>query len=237
MSNAVKTINSDAHTTHISMPNELAKLKKKPTGIVNELTNLYASHSSGLNDNRPINLSRRRTPKLEKVRVAFQVAMQSTEDELQDFNEQQFEIKNPEELLSAGLNARVDELTYHRNAVLRNFEILFEALTNQGIIEERAHHDTAIKQGANQIANIVLQYKDYLSVTTSSIASDNQTNRLNEFLPTPHEQQGYPLLRLQKFKIQKESIEQQRQWQIDRLSAELNEVNRTAALAQQHADL
>ena len=61
-------------------------------------------------------------------------------------------------------------------------------------------------------------------------------NRLNKILPTLHEQQGFPSLRLHKLNIQKESIEQDRQCQVDRLSAELNEVNRAAILAQQHAD-
>ena len=62
---------------------------------------------------------------------------------------------------------KTQELTYHSRAALGNFKILFEEFTNLGIMEGRARQDAAVKQIANQIYGIKLQYRDYLSRTTS----------------------------------------------------------------------
>ena len=203
MNNAQYTNNPGAHTTHISRPTEPETFKQNPTGTANELKRLNASNFLGLIDNLPMLLAGKRIPTLEQTRLAFQVTLDATEDEVQDFHEQQLVSKNPEKLPSAGLNARINELAYHRRAVLINFEILFEALTRQCIMEELTRHDIAMKQVTNQIHYIKLQYKDYLSMTTSSIASHKQMNRLNEILPTLHEHRVSLSLRLHKLKMQK----------------------------------
>lgn len=70
-------------------------------------------------------LPSRLSPILEQARSAIIESVQSAEDFLQFFIEQQFETMYTEEQLSAVLNAKAHKVTYHRRAVHGNFKVLF----------------------------------------------------------------------------------------------------------------
>ena len=201
----------------------------KKQSHLNELKGLHYSTILGAGENYENLPKRKQTAPLEVLRNVFDSAIQKADAETQSFLDQRFPPATAGELPVSEIRPRLKELRFHRHAIVTALGDLSAALTTKGHPTERSDADKAAKEILNLLDGIAMTYNECRSMTSSSWISEQR------------EHSAELLLRQQRNQIHKDSIDYEKQSQIDqeRSQSEMRarEIERQAELAKKHVDL
>ena len=112
---------------------KLPEGKQVPKAGALELNRLRSANALGIDEQAPLPYNRKPAPNLETATNVFTGLLQVAQNDLADFEDQKFGTELDDPSATTDLKSRVRDLGVSRHTLVKNFAILSEILTKQGI--------------------------------------------------------------------------------------------------------
>lgn len=147
--------------------------------LLTELRRLQPANVPGSDGKvEPLPFIRRRRPPLDQAKIAFDLALQNIQGEIQEFDLQCFDKMTNQQLAGSDIKSRCEELYRRKNALSSAQTDYVEGLNREGHPTESRQTNDAVHGILSQLTNINLTYKHRVGTPQASVLDDNEEHQI-----------------------------------------------------------